>query len=182
MYAIGVIPMPADFKYRDVLLKGRPQHERLDDFSVQHPKMDCRKRAKIFAPFDALRGFNFAISRKEVLYEEKPELSREDERELNHRLDILHNLTFNSRMARNNNVLITATYFIPCQDRHHNAYGLLGQLRSITGVCRNVDPDITQTILINDQQIEFNNLIKLIIPDHLICTSNEDWQKEYEGV
>lgn len=175
MYAIGVMPMPADFKYRDVFLKGRPQHERFDDFAIRHPKMDCGKRAKIFSPFDALRGFNFAISRKEVLYVEKPELSREDEQELNRRLRILHDLTFNSRMARSNSVVITATYYVPCQDRLHEAFGMLGQFRSITGVCKNVDPDITQTILVNDQRIEFSNLIRLKIPDHLICTSYEDW-------
>lgn len=175
MYAIGVMPMPTDFKYKDVFLKGRPQHERFDAFSIRHPKMDCGKRAKIFAPFDALRGFNFAIMTKEVLYEEMPELSREDERELNRRLEILQNMTWNSRMAKRNQVNVTATYYVPCKDRNHEAYGKRGQLRSITGVCRNVDPDITQTILINDQRIDFDNLIRLIIPDRLICTSNEDW-------
>ena len=153
MCEIGVMPMPTDFKYKDVFLKGRPQHERYDAFSVRHPKMDCGKRAKIFAPFDALRGFNFAIMTKEVIYVEKPELSREDERELNRRLEILQNMTWNSRIAKRNQIIVTATYYVPCKDRIHEAYGKRGQLRSITGVCRNVDPDITQTI----------------------CTSNEDW-------
>lgn len=175
MCEIGVMPMPTDFKYKDVFLKGRPQHERFDAFSIRHPKMDCGKRAKIFAPFDALRGFNFAIMTKEVIYVEKPELSREDERELNRRLEVLQNLTWNSRMAKRNQIIVTATYYVPCKDRNHEAYGKRGQLRSITGVCRNVDPDITQTILINDQRIDFDNLIRLIIPDRLICTSNEDW-------
>ena len=56
MYAIGVMPMPADFKYAEVMRRGKPQHERFDPFSIKHPKMDHGKRAKIFAPFDALRG------------------------------------------------------------------------------------------------------------------------------
>ncbi len=58
---IGVMAMPADFKYRAVFMKGRPQHDGCDPFSLKHPKMDTGRRAKIFAPFDALRGFSAAI-------------------------------------------------------------------------------------------------------------------------
>lgn len=175
MYNIGVIPMPADFKYREVFLKGRPQHDKYDDFSIRHPKMAAGKRAKIFAPFDALRGFNFAISRKEVIYEEKPELSREDTCELNRRLTILKNLTWNSHMAKINRVVITATYFVPCTDQNHEAFWDKGKIQTITGFCRNVDPDVTQTILINDLRIDFSNLIRLDGPDQLFRLSNEEW-------
>ncbi len=37
--------------------KERPVHEG-DDFAIRHPKMPLEKRAKIFQPFDALRGFS----------------------------------------------------------------------------------------------------------------------------
>ena len=57
MIPIGAAELPPDFKYLDVLLQGRPRHERDDRFSIRHPRMDPAKRAKIFAPFDALRGF-----------------------------------------------------------------------------------------------------------------------------
>ena len=53
--------MPAGFRYRDVFLKGRPQHDRFDSFRIRHPQMDVGKRAKIFAPFDALEGFSDAL-------------------------------------------------------------------------------------------------------------------------
>lgn len=61
MIKLGSAPMPADFAYRDVFLKGRPQHQKTDPFGIRHPCMDLGKRAKIFAPFDALRGFSAAI-------------------------------------------------------------------------------------------------------------------------
>lgn len=159
MYAIGVMPMPADFKYAEVLRKGKPQHERFDPFSIKHPKMDHGKRAKIFAPFDALRGFNFAISRKQIIYVDKPELSREDEAELNRRLDILHNLTFNSHMARRNRPNVTAEIYTPCNDEHHDAFGKRGRIDTVSGICQSVDPDITRTIRIDNNTIPFDRLI-----------------------
>ena len=161
MFAIGVMPMPADFKYAEVMRRGKPQHERFDPFSVKHPKMEHGKRAKIFAPFDALRGFNFAISRKQVIYVDKPELSREDETELNRRLDILHNLTFNSHMARRNRPTVTAEIYIPCSDEHHDAFGQRGRIDTVSGICQNVDPDITRTIRIENNTIPFDHLIRI---------------------
>ena len=74
MYAIGMMTMPAGFKYREVFLKGKPRHDRMDAFRIRHPKMDVGKRAKIFAPFDALRGFDFAIMCKNELYTDKVSL------------------------------------------------------------------------------------------------------------
>ena len=58
-------PLPSSFKYQTVYEKGKPVHEKYDSFSIKHPAMDLSKRAKIFAPFDALKGFNEAISFKE---------------------------------------------------------------------------------------------------------------------
>ena len=57
----GNTPMPDGFKYGDVFAKGRPRHQKTDTFGIRHPVMDPGKRAKIFAPFDALRGFSAAI-------------------------------------------------------------------------------------------------------------------------
>ena len=68
MNTVGYMSMPDGFRYREVFMKGKPQHEMFDKFSVRHPKMDVGKRAKIFAPFDALKGFNEAIADKEIPY------------------------------------------------------------------------------------------------------------------
>lgn len=111
MSSIGVMAMPADFRYREVFLKGKPQHDRFDLFRVRHPSMDVGRRAKIFSPFDALKGFNEAIASKDVLYRDRIELSEDDRKELDRRLQILKGLTYNGRMARANRVKVTVVYY-----------------------------------------------------------------------
>ena len=86
MATIGDFPMPEDFRYKDVYLKGKPQHSKTDPFRLRHPSMDVRKRAKIFAPFDALKGFSEAVAAKDVLYEERITLSQEDQEEQHHQI------------------------------------------------------------------------------------------------
>lgn len=60
---------PAGFPYRRILLRGRPHHEPSDRFSARHPNMELSRRAKIFAPFDALRGFDLALTAKRMQME-----------------------------------------------------------------------------------------------------------------
>ena len=90
---IGDMSMPAEFEYRDVFEKGQPAHLWYDRFRIRHPAMDCGRRAKIFAPFDALSGFSDAVSAKETPYEYRRELSDGEKDELDRRLGILHRLT-----------------------------------------------------------------------------------------
>lgn len=68
--AAGNMLMPADFPYKEVFRRGRPQHERFDDFGLRHPRMAPGRRAKIFLPFDALWGFGEAIALQAALSEE----------------------------------------------------------------------------------------------------------------
>ena len=139
---IGNIPMPANFKYRDVLRKGRPVHRKFDDFWRKHPPMAASRWAKIFAPFDALDGFDERISEKEVLYKPQTELSDEEKSELNRRLDILHNLTWNSRMARENRVMVEVSYFVPCSDENHEAFQVhAGRYMKVSGMVLSVEMD-----------------------------------------
>ena len=56
----------SSFRYRTVFEKGRPMHGEFDSFYIKHPPMELSKRAKIFNPFDALKGFSEAISSKEA--------------------------------------------------------------------------------------------------------------------
>ena len=49
-----------DELFEKMLHMERPRHDG-DAFSRKHPKMDRVKRAKIFQPFDALRGFSAEI-------------------------------------------------------------------------------------------------------------------------
>ncbi|MCR5282843.1 MAG: hypothetical protein K6E18_05685 [Lachnospiraceae bacterium] len=54
------------FKYKDVLDRGKPVHEKDDSFSIKHPPMELSKRAKIFSPFDALKGFGDELARSQT--------------------------------------------------------------------------------------------------------------------
>ena len=165
MYAIGVMPMPAGFKYRDVFLKGKPRHDRYDSFRIRHPEMPPGKRAKLFAPFDALRGFDFAILMKNEIYTDKAGLSPEDQEELDRRFSILHNLTFNSR---------TVTYYEACSDVNSEAYGSQGQYKTITGICLNVDAEVTKTILVDGMRIPMDDILKIESPGDIF---RRDWEE-----
>ena len=56
-------------RYRKVYERGKPKHSPYDDFSIKHPAMDLSRRAKIFSPFDALKGFNEEIASTERSFE-----------------------------------------------------------------------------------------------------------------
>ncbi len=165
MSSIGAMAMPADFRYREVFLKGKPQHGRYDPFSIRHPQMNTGHRAKIFAPFDALKGFGEAVASKDVPYENRKEPDPEKKDELDRRLDILHNLTWNGRMARENHVSVSVTYYVPCSDENSEAYGLRGQYHTVTGICMNVDPDATKTVRVDRTVIEFEDILWVESPD-----------------
>ena len=167
MSAIGVMAMPADFRYREVFLKGKPRHDQYDPFRAKHPRMNRAHRVKIFAPFDALKGFNEAVSAKDVLYEDRIELNPEDSEELDRRLSILHNLTYNSRMARANRVQVSVTYYQPCQDKEHDAYGLRGQYQTIPGIGWNVDADVERTITIDRIKLSLDDVIRIEAPGEI---------------
>ena len=159
---VGYIPMPADFPYLDILLQGRPGHDSLSDFGRKHPKMSCSRRAKIFAPFDALKGFNEAVASKEVAYIDKPELSDCKKESLDRKLSLLHRLTCTRRAARQNAPIITVTYFLTCSDIESDAYGLRGTLENTSGICRKVDTQISQTITVGDLVIPLEDVIDII--------------------
>ena len=175
MSAIGVMAMPADFRYREVFLKGKPQHDRCDPFRIRHPRMNTGHRAKIFAPFDAIKGFNEAVSAKEVLYENRIELSPEDAAELDRRLTILHNLTYNSRMARANRVQVSVTYYQPCMDPNHDDYRLRGQYQTISGICWNVDAEVNRTITIDRMKLSLDDVLRIDALDDVFQIRWEDF-------
>jgi len=134
----GTMQVPANFQYYDVLAKGYPKHIWTDPFRIKHPSMDCSKRAKIFNPFDALKGFDEAVASQEILYENRRELDDEELIELNRRLALLHNLAGNSKLARSNRVIVSVTYYIPCQDQNHSAFGYRGQYVTVTGAVKKI--------------------------------------------
>ena len=152
---VGYMPMPVSFHYRSTFLQGRPRHERFDDFWRKHPPMDHVHRAKIFAPFDALAGFDECINSKRVLYEEKRILSGSEKDELNEKLTLLHSLTCNGKAARKNRPQVTVTCFVPCSDEHNDWYNRGGQYIAITGTVKKVD---CSAILSDDMMIALEDI------------------------
>lgn len=164
--ALGAMAMPSTFKYRDVIDAGYPEHHEWDPFRLRHPPMPVARRAKLFAPFDALKGFDEAISSKETGYVMKHALDEDEQRALDRKLNILHNYTFNSRMARQNQIIVTVEYFIPhgdetgfCPDLQEGLY------EKITGIVLRVDP-VKGTITLQAEEgkavISFEDVLDIL--------------------
>jgi hypothetical protein len=71
----------AVLRYGNIIFQDRPVHDG-DVFSRKHPKMSQLNRAKIFAPFAALVGFDERVRRKEITYVSKHELDADEEWEI----------------------------------------------------------------------------------------------------
>ena len=158
---IGYMPMPPDFKYKELFLKGRPRHEKFDDFWCKHPPMDTTHRAKIFAPFDALAGFDEAIESKHVHYEKRRILSETEKAKVNRKLTSLLPLTRNGRAIRYYKPEVTVTYFCPCTDVNSEWYGSGGYYQTLTGTCEKID-DISQEIIVDGLTIPFDDITSVI--------------------
>ncbi|MBR3740908.1 MAG: hypothetical protein IKN04_10725 [Clostridia bacterium] len=156
--------IPLNFPYLSILMQGRPQHE-MDEFAFRHPRMDQGKRAKIFAPFDALDGYGESVSSKNIVYTDPITLDEGEQEELNRRLNILHNLTYNSRMAKANRVTVTVKYYVPCTDEHSFSCGIRGQYLTETGVVWKVDTEVGQTITVGRKRISFRDIVSIAAED-----------------
>ena len=122
---IGDMPMPAGFKYKKVFLKGRP--------ALNHFPMPQGRRAKIFSPFDALEGFDDAVSNKTILYEDKRTPENSDL--INQTLATLQELTINGKEARKNKPIVEVQFYSPCTDEENFAFGYQGQYETLSGIC-----------------------------------------------
>lgn len=158
---LGDMTMPADFHYKNIFFRGRPRHDPMSRFRLKHPEIPCSRRAKIFAPFDALRGFNEAVASKEVLYTGKPLLSEYEKEKLDASLAILRKLTFNNQAARQNAAVITVTYYLVCSDEENDSYGTGGTLETVTGICSRIDSLVTHTITVGGQNIPLDDVIDI---------------------
>lgn len=161
MITLGYMEKPAGFPYLDVYLKGKPVHRDADPFLLRHPMMDCSRRAKIFNPFAALKGFEEAIDAKNVIYIDRPELSDDQKYEISRRLNILHRLTLNSKKARISQAIIYVDFFVPCTDPDSSAYGQKGRKMTVRGICRQVDGSVSRTITVGSRVIPFRDLLAI---------------------
>ena len=173
---VGYMTMPANFRYAGVYAKGQPQHRAFDAFRLKHPEMDHGKRAKIFAPFDALKGFSDAVAAKETLYENRKELDDDTKEDIDRKLGILHRLTVNGRAARENKPVITVTFFLPCDDPDNAAYGRRGQYLTLTGTCVRVG---MHALYLEKRIIQFRDIAAIqgkMLPEH--WEEDPGWEDE----
>lgn len=125
--------MPADFRYRNICLAGRPIHKKNDLFFHRHPAMGLDQRAKIFAPFDALKGFSDEVASRETMYENRRTPCEDEERGLDMKIRKLAELTVNGREARKNKVMISITYFVPLDSNPDRGF-----YETVSGMCLGV--------------------------------------------
>lgn len=165
---VGYMPMPAGFAHADVFRRGRPRHgmpgrlSTYDAFYRKHPPMDAGRRAKIFAPFDALKGFSERVLAKEVLYEEKRVLTEGEKEELDHRIGILHEMTKTSRLAQENRVQVTITHFIPCREAENDAFGKRGTYENTSGILQKIDL-VWKQVVLDREEISADNIVEIQI-------------------
>ena len=157
---IGYLPMPRDFKYTDVIKRGMPDKD--EYFYMKHPHMPFGKRAKIFSPFAALRGFEEEVESKEVLYVRKKELDTDEYYELNDKLARLHELTRTRRLAREIRPEARIEYYVLCTDKHNEAYNEKGTYQVIEGTVTEVD-QYGQKIMIDELTIDFGDISRIDI-------------------
>ena len=165
------ITIPEVFRYKEVLRRGKPVHEKFDSFSIRHPSMPLEKRAKIFSPFDALKGYNEAISSKEVIYEYRRTLSDEEKLILDQKLCLLRQLTANSKTSRASSIPVEVTYFHLLEDP--DTQGVKGSYLTDRGFLKKVDVFSRMLILNDDTRIPIDDIISISSPvfDSLI----PDW-------
>ena len=155
---IGEMKMPPAFPYRDVFLKGKPKHQKYDDFLRKHPPMPVSRRAKIFAPFNALAGFDEAIASKLINYEPRRELAEDEKEILDRRLNLLKNRILTAKHAVTELPAVTVTYFCPCTDVNSKWYGRGGQYKDISGICRRIE---TGYITVDNSDISFDDIFSV---------------------
>ncbi len=115
--------MSAEEKYRDIIDKSWDSDP---DFFIRHPRMSLEDRAKIFAPFAALRGHG------DRLQEESEKLLRTPRIELSEdEMERLSDSLSRIQMGMD----ITVTYFEPdhCEED-------MGYYLELSGIVRGIDP------------------------------------------
>ena len=144
------------FEYADIINRVRPIHK-ADRFSYKYPRMSSEKRAKIFAPFAALSGYDDALSEKEIIYDIKRVLTDDEYFDLDCKIATIYEKCSNSILARENGVEVRILYFEPlANDELHGRY------IEISGLVTKVRPD-KETITILDKEISLRSIYKLEI-------------------
>ena len=144
------------FEYADIINRVRPIHK-ADRFSYKYPRMSSEKRAKIFAPFAALSGYDDALAEKEVIYDIKRVLTDDEYFDLDCKIATIYEKCSNSILARENAVEVRILYFEPLADDE-----LHGRYLEVSGLVTKIRLD-KETITILDKEISLRSIYKLEI-------------------
>ncbi len=161
VYQVGMMQCPENFRYRSVLERGKPVHNG-DYFSLRHPKMACSKRAKLFAPFAALSGFDEKIHAKEETLTPRRFPDPEEQEELNEKLRRLKELTMQARMQKQKPVQAEACFFVSMETERNNGFRELGVYETLRGSVTEVCCE-TQQLILEDRILRFEDLCRLEI-------------------
>lgn len=134
----------------------RPVHNG-DAFSRHHPKMERGNRAKIFAPFDALTGFDETMGAETICTVHPAELSSEMRQELDIKMQWLSGRYKElpaKRADRKHQLEISVLYFEidPEQTMLHND-GIRGNYRWLSGDILEIDP-VRGTVDLGGRRLE----------------------------
>ena len=124
--------------------------------------MTSAERAKIFAPFDALRGFDLALDSKTCLYEEQRYLAEDAREIIEERIQRLHEMTSKPRLLSSARPRVQVEYYVPCHDTQRIDWEWVGTYETITDTVRKVDP-ITRMLCLTSHLIAFDNIYSIFI-------------------
>ena len=108
------------------------------------PRMPRQNRAKIFAPYQALKGLNETLHSKDTVYVRRRELTEYAQECIDKRL----------RQLRRSDVA-TVTWFCPKPGEVD-----LGQYITVTGIVERVDP-VFRVLLLSSKSISIENILDL---------------------
>ena len=100
------------------------------------------------------------VQYKDELYCERIELSEDECAELDSRIAGLLELVHNGSSARENNVTVSVTHFVPCTDKENDAYGCRGQYAETKGVLNGIDT-VRRMITVGGEKIVFSDILEI---------------------
>lgn len=122
--------------YQNIINQERPVPAR--------PRMPRQNRAKIFAPYQALKGFNKTLHSKDTVYEHYRELAEYGQECLDQKL---------RRLQKSDKVTVTWFCPKPGKDDH-------GQYMTVTDTVKRIDP-VFHVLHLSGESITFKNIIDL---------------------
>jgi len=122
---------------------------------IKHPRMRVEDRAKIFAPFAALKGYEEAIAARERVVVPKIELSDESKEYLDGQLKRIEQL-----LAAGQHPMVTVVYF----QRNKAVSEDYGEYIKLTGMVAGLE-ETSRILQIIEKRLHFENIYKIEIED-----------------